>query len=129
MVSRTESKRKNRYTSQGFLTGYWGTHGGYGGIPAKVIDGPDWCSLNGQTIKVLLILVRQYKGDNNGDLCATESIMNKYEMSSSNTLNRALTELVTRGLIVKTQSGYRGLDGTRKPNLYALAWLPIDTID
>ena len=129
MSSPSESRRRKRHTSQGFLTGYWGGRGGFCSIPAVVTDGPDWCSLSLAATKLLFVLARQYKGDNNGDLCATESVMSKHGIASSNTINRSLKELLEKGLIVKTQTGYRGADGTRKPNLYALAWLPVDDIN
>lgn len=128
MASPSEKRRKNKHTSQGFLVGHWGCRGGFGSIPSEVIDGPDWISLKHSSGKVLMVLVRMYKGCNNGDISATQSIMDKYGITSSATLTQALKELQEKGLIVKTQSGYRGLDGTRKPNLYALTWLPIDDI-
>lgn len=128
MASKKQTENKKKYCSQGFLTHYWGSHGGYGSIPCEVIAGPDWCSLNPAATKVLNILVSQYKGHNNGDLCATESVMSKYGISSPNTINRSLKELLAKGLIVKTQNGYRGNDGKRKPCLYAVTWLPVDSI-
>ncbi|WP_316677147.1 hypothetical protein [uncultured Tolumonas sp.] len=128
MASPSESRRKNKYTSQGFLIGHWGSRGGFGSIPAEVIDGPDWISLSFSASKILMVLVRMYRGWNNGDLSATQTLMDKYNVTSSATLSKALQELQDKGLIVKTQHGYRGSDGTRKPNLYALAWLPIDEI-
>lgn len=129
MSSPSELRRKKKNTSQGFLTGYWGGNGGYGSIPAEVIDGPDWISLSFSASKVLMVLVRMYKGWNNGDLSATKTLMDKYNITSSATLAKSLQELQDKGLIVKTQHGYRGTDGTRKPCLYALAWLPIDEIN
>lgn len=129
MTSPSELRRKKKHTSQGFLTGYWSSQGGFCSIPAAVIDGPDWCSLELAANKMLLVLAKQYKGSNNGDLCATKSIMSEYGLSSSNTIDRSLKQLVAKGLIIQTQAGYRGSDGTRKPNLYALTWLPVDEIN
>lgn len=129
MISPSESRRRKKHTSQGFLIGNWGSRGGFGSIPSAVIDGPDWISLSFSASKVLMILVRMYKGWNNGDLSATQSLMDKYNITSSANLSKALAELQEKGLIVRTQHGYRGSDGTRKPNLYALTWLPIDDID
>ena len=129
MASKKQTENKKKYCSQGFLTNYWGSRGGYGSIPGEVIDGPDWCSLSLAASKVLFILVRQYKGSNNGDLCATESVMSKYGISSPNTINRSLKELLAKGLIAKTQHGYRGNDGKRRLSLYALTWLSVDSIE
>ena len=128
MASPSESRRRKKHTSQGFLVEYWGVKGVYCSIPSSVINGPDWCSLQHAATKLLFVIAAQYKGHNNGDLCATESIMSKHGISSPTTISRSLKELLEKGLIVKTQAGYRGADGTRKPNLYALTWIPIDNI-
>lgn len=129
MASKKQSENRKKYCSQGFLTNHWANRGGYGSIPCEVISGPDWICLSLAAVKVLFILVSQYKGHNNGDLCATESVMSKYGISSPNTINRSLKELVARGLIAKTQNGYRGSDGRRRPSLYAVTWLPVDSIE
>ncbi len=129
MASPSESRRNNKYTSQGFLYQHWNKRGGFGSVPNEVIDGPDWISLSYSASKVLDILVRTYNGRNNGDLSATQSLMDKYGITSSATLVKALDELQSKGLIVKTQNGYRGSDGRRRPSLYALTWLPIDEIE
>ncbi len=130
MTSPSELRRKRKYTSQGFLTGHWGTRGGFCSIPQQVFSGPDVNALSHATFRVLMVLVRQYNGRNNGDLCATEKEMSAFGITSPDTINRAIKELLKRGLIVKTRhGGYSGKDGKRKPALYALTWLPVDDID
>lgn len=130
MTSPSELRRKKKYTSQGFLTGHWGTRGGYCSIPQQVFSGPDVNALSHATFRALMVLVRQYNGRNNGDLCATEKEMSAFGITSPDTINRAIKELLKRGLIVKTRhGGYSGKDGKRKPALYALTWLPVDDID
>ncbi len=130
MASPSELRRKNKHTSQGFLTGYWGKEGGFSSIPQQVLSGPDVRELSHAEFRVLMIIVSQYRGSNNGDLCATEKVMSAAGICSPDTINRAIKALLAKGLIVKTQNGgYSGKDGKRKPALYALSWLPIDSID
>ena len=130
MTSPSELRRKKKYTSLGFLTGHWGARGGYCSIPQQVFLGPDVNALSHATFRALMVLVRQYNGRNNGDLCATEKEMSAFGITSPDTINRAIKELLKRGLIVKTRhGGYSGKDGKRKPALYALTWLPVDDID
>lgn len=128
MASKNQTRKRKKYTSGGFLSDYWGDRGGFSSIPTHVCDGPDWISLSFSASKILMIIARVYKGSNNGDLHATESSMAKYGITSSATLFKALSELQEKGLIVKTQQGYRDSNGKRKPNLYALTWLPVDEI-
>lgn len=89
----------------------------------------DYRSLHHATARVLTALVCQYTGANNGDLCATLNEMARHGINSSDTLNRALRELLDRGLIVKTRSGHAGVEGQRLCTLYALSWLRVDEIN
>lgn len=130
MASPSQKRRKDKYTSQGFLVGFWAKQGGFLGIPKLVLSGPDVRGLSHAEFRVFVAIVSQYQGNNNGDLCATEKIMSEEGVSSPDTINRAIKVLLAKGLIVKTQNGgYSGKDGKRKPALYALSWLPIDSID
>ncbi len=130
MASPSEARRKKKNTSQGFLSDHWGRNGGYCSIPQKVMNGPDVRALSHAIFRVLMALVSQYRGHNNGDLCATLKVMTDFGITSPDTIDRAIKELLMRGLIVQTQiGGYSGRDGKRKPALYALSWLPIDGID
>ena len=64
----------------------------------------------------------QYNGYNNGDLCASLSVMRKRGWNSNQQLAKALKELLERNLIVQTKQGGLNLG----PNLYAITWQPIN---
>jgi hypothetical protein len=73
--------------------------------------------LSSHAIKLLNDLGLQYNGKNNGDLCATWSIMEMRGWKSSSTLYKAINELLGHGFICKSRQG-----GRHKPTLYALTW-------
>ena len=87
-----------------------------------LLDCEDFISLKGNSIKLLVDLGRQYNGHNNGDLCASLSVMKKRGWNSNQQLTKALKELLERNLIVQTKQG--GLN--MGPNLYAITWQPIN---
>lgn len=91
------------------------------GLPYRITKHPNFTLVSAQGVKLLVDIGRQYMGSNNGDLCATWSIMSKRGWKSKETLSDAVQELEHYGLIVMTQEG-----GRNKPNLYALAWRKID---
>ncbi|MFC5741194.1 hypothetical protein [Dyella tabacisoli] len=90
-------------------------------IPHTVQDSPNWRACGGTAIKLLCDLARQYRGGNNGDLCASMSILKPLGWTSPETLNFALRELRHYGLIVLTRQG-----GLHAASLYALTWHAID---
>jgi len=69
--------------------------------------------------------MRQYRGNNNGDLSASFTQAQKIGIGSKTTLAKALRELQDAGLVIRTREGYFTNPGGRCA-LYALAWLPID---
>lgn len=71
--------------------------------------------------KLLLDLLAQYNGLNNGDLSTTWSIMAKRGWSGRSTLGKAQKELLDTGLLLLTRQG-----GKHRPNLYALSFMCID---
>ena len=71
MGSPNVQKRKNEYASQGALWKDWKSRGGICQIPRQVLMCEDYISLNHASVRVLMALVCQYNGANNGDLCAT----------------------------------------------------------
>jgi hypothetical protein len=90
-------------------------------IPHAVQDSPNWHACGGSAIKLLCDLARQYRGSNNGDLCASMSILKPKGWTSPETVNFALRELRHYGLIVQTRQG-----GLHAASLYALTWHAID---
>tara|TARA_B110000977_G_scaffold30692_1_gene40427 strand:- start:11 stop:397 length:387 start_codon:yes stop_codon:yes gene_type:complete len=87
-----------------------------------LLECQDFISLKGNSIKLLIDLGYQYNGYNNGDLCASLSVMRKRGWNSNQQLAKALKELLERNLIVQTKQGGLNLG----PNLYAITWQPIN---
>ena len=95
---------------------------GFFHLHRPLLECEDFISLKGNSIKLLVDLGRQYNGFNNGDLCASLSVMKKRGWNSNQQLTKALRELLERNLIVQTKQG--GLN--MGPNLYAITWQPIN---
>lgn len=126
---RKATKRKAN-VSGGYLWEYWGKkNGGICGIPQHVFNGPDCRSLNHAAFRLLMNFISQLNGKNNGDLSASSTVMSEYGLTSNDTITRGVKELINKGLIVKTRSGYAGPEGRRLCSLYGVTWLPIDEID
>lgn len=109
-------KRKNikgRRTSGSFLA-----------LPHNVLNHPDFISLSPRAIKLLIDLAAQFKGKNNGDLCATFSMMKKRGWNSNDQLKKATDELIQKSLLQLSRQG-----GRHCSNLYALTWKSIDECD
>lgn len=99
--------------------------GGFAGIPRVVMEHPDYIGLSGNAVKALMMLAYQYKGRNNGDLCAAWAIAKKHGFKSEPTLSRAMKELIRARLAIRTREG-RFLNPGGQCALYALPWLAID---
>ena len=80
-------------------------------------------SLSSSASKLLLDVMSQYIGHNNGDLCcAYDGIMKPLGWRSEATLRKAIKELQAAGILILTRQGGRN----KTPNLYALSCYPID---
>jgi hypothetical protein len=66
-------------------------------------------------------LLAQYKGDNNGDLCAAWTLMQPRGWKSKDTLSKALKELLAGDWLEVTRQG-----GRHKATLYGLTFYAID---
>ena len=95
--------------------------GQYFGLPHAVMASSNYVKLSAHAVKLLNDLGLQFNGKNNGDLCATWSIMKKRGWKSSSTLHKAVKELTYYGFIVKSRQG-----GRHKPTLYAFTWNSVD---
>lgn len=91
-------------------------------IPDVLADEEDFISLTGSALRLLIDIARQYNGMNNGDLCASMSLMRKRGWSSNNLLDRAKKELIAKKFIELTKQGGLGMG----PDLYAITWQPIN---
>ena len=112
MTNRNERRRriKGRQTTNSFL-----------GLPHHVLDHDNFRTLSPKATKLLIDIAAQYRGSNNGDLCAPLSLMRDRGWNSSDQLDKAKKELVRKDVIRVARQG-----GLNKCNLYALTWFPID---
>jgi hypothetical protein len=99
-----------------------GTRAPYFAIPNSVTLHPDFATLSGSAVKLLVAVGSAFKGKNNGDLSCSMTLMKRYGFKSNATLTRATKELVNKGFLIQTRVG--GLNAG--PHLYALAWHCID---
>jgi len=90
-------------------------------IPHAVQDSSNWKACGPSAIKLLCDVARQYNGRNNGDLCASISVLRPRGWTSPDTLRWALRELQHYGFLTLTRQG-----GLNCASLYALTWQAID---
>ena len=103
---------------------FW-VYDSFASIPRYVIDTKAFMSLRGNSVKLLLLLASQYKGNNNGDLIITHSFY-KDHFKSSQTMYAARDELEQKGFIATNAYGGMSFGGCKVPSLYALTWLPVN---
>lgn len=114
-MARTRARVKGRRDTSRFL-----------GIPFAVIDSPDFRLLSPVAIKLLIFLVYQFNGSNNGDLSAPFSRVKEWGIKSEATLCKALKELMARRIITRTRDPTRDRQNPHgQCALYALNWYPI----
>lgn len=94
----------------------------YFAIPRTVLLSSNYINLSPYAVKLLIDLGEQYYGSNNGDLCATWSMMKKRGWRSPETLNNSIKELLHYGMIVKSRQG-----GRNSASLYAITWRSVDS--
>ena len=92
------------------------------GVPHCVLNGAAYLSLNAHARMLLWDLAAQYRGDNNGDLCAAWKLMRLRGWKSEATLHKAKLNLQEASLIVETRKGAR----PNKCSLFALTWYALD---
>jgi hypothetical protein len=92
------------------------------GIVRSVFDSPAFIALSPHACKLLLELVGQYRGDNNGNLTVAWSIVSKRGWRSRTTLWRCKDELIQAGFVFVTRKGH--FPSTCE--LLALTWFPLD---
>ena len=118
-MSRSRIKAKGRREKGQFIA-----------LPTAVMDHPNFINLSAQGRSLLLDLMRQLRFEkgggtkNNGDLCATFSLMKQRGWKSKDTLYSAVKELLHYGFIVVSRQGERLRND--KPTLYALTFLGVD---
>src|SRR5215471_21690630 len=95
--------------------------GGFVALSYIVIRSPQFASLSPRAVKLLVDLLAQYNGGNNGDLCSTWTLMRERGWRSRDTLGKAQRELLERGWIAQTRQG-----GMHQPSLYGVTFLALD---
>lgn len=95
--------------------------GGFIRLPHAVTRSVSYSRLSAYGVKLLVDLSNQYNGKNNGDLCASYSVMKSKGWRSPTTLHEAIKELLEIGFIDLTRQG-----GRNKCSLYALGFHAID---
>lgn len=108
------ARRKSKFNDEG------GEKGGYAPLYRCVLLSQSYAQLSAYAVKLLNDLLSQYYGSNNGDLCATYSIMVKRGWKSKGTLDRAIKELLESGFIEVSRQGGRNLC-----NLYAVTFYAV----
>lgn len=95
----------------------------YRQLPVEVIRAPQFRALSGTAVKVLLYLLSQYTGSNNGNLSAVQCSETAAEIGigSDKTLRQAITELKNKGFITVSRQG-----GKNRCSLYALTFFAVD---
>ena len=109
MKPRSRRKHKGRSESGTFTA-----------IPHNIQDSANWRQASGTAIKLLCDIARQFNGRNNGDLCASLSVLKPKGWTSPETVTHAARELRHYGFITLTRQGGLYLGAS----LYALTWIP-----
>lgn len=98
----------------------------FAGIPRIVMDTDDFKSLHGNSVKLLLALAYQYRGNNNGDLTVAFSVMQeKFGFTARGVIKRAVKQLLDSNLVMQTRTS-KFLNPGGQCALYAITWQPID---
>lgn len=96
--------------------------GAFISLPLSVLTSRAYIDASPHARMLLMDLFMQYRGDNNGDLCAAWKFMKPRGWRSEATLNKAKRELLGLGLVVETRKGAR----PNKASLYAVTWCALD---
>ena len=98
--------------------------GQYLALPHSTINHPNFRSLSGTALKLLVDIAAMYNGKNNGDFSTAAKVMQSRGWTSNSTITRARRELEEKGFLVQTRLG-----GRTRCGLYAITWWPIDECD
>lgn len=100
-------------------------HKRYVSLPHCVLDSASYAKINGNAIKLLTLIARQWNGYNNGNLTSTWEQMKPY-FGGQDTMRSALKALLQNRLIEVTGTGTTSRKGGLPPTLYAITWESID---
>lgn len=92
------------------------------GIPYRVAISPQFAALKPPEVKLLIDLLTQYHGNNNGKLSTCHALLKKRGWAKSS-LYRAYSNLVHTGFLVVTRQGWKQKG---KATFVAITWNGID---
>jgi len=95
--------------------------GTFAAIPHACLEHKNYARLSPRAVKLLLDLLAQYRGQNNGDLTASWTVMRERGWKSKAQMFKALRELIDTGWIILTRQG-----GRNACSLFAVTFRPID---
>lgn len=104
------SRRRRKHSSGTFVA-----------IPHMVLNSEEYAALTPRAVKLVVDMLAQYNGRNNGDLAAAPSMMRARGWKSKANLSAALAELLDTGFLVQTRKGSRNVAA-----LYAYTWNVVD---
>jgi hypothetical protein len=94
--------------------------GAFVALPHIALRSEQWAALPPFAVKLLVDLLAQYDGNNNGDLTAAWTVMRTRRWRSQDSLHKALRELESRGWIQRTRQGGRHVATLWALTMYAL---------
>src|SRR6185312_16780665 len=106
----------------GRAKGKSGSQGSFVAFPHAMLNHPNFLSLNGNAVKLLVLIAMQYKGNNNGDFQAGWKYAQKRGWKSPDTLDKAKKELIAKGFIAETRKG----SFPNTCSLYGITWQGLD---
>ncbi len=109
------ARRKTKYSAER------GEAGGFVSVYHCVLNSCAMKCLSAYGTKLLMDLLSQYKGQNNGDLAAAYSVLQHRGWHSKGTLSRAIKELIAVGLIEISRQG-----GRHQCSLFAVTFYAVD---
>lgn len=95
--------------------------GRYTAIPHALLDSVAFMGASHAARSLIFEVMRQHDGKNNGHLHLSANWLKGRGWNSKDGIQKAKTEVLNRGLLVKTKLG--GLNAG--PDRYAMTWLPI----
>jgi hypothetical protein len=95
-------------------------------LPAVVLQSRAYIALSSNAIRLMMDMLEQYRGDDNGRLICTWAHMHeKRGWKSRDTLDKARAELLAAGFLFETVKGQR----PNKASWYALTFFALDPND
>jgi hypothetical protein len=118
-IQRAEQRRSTRRASKGWKNS--GAGKTYTKLHHAIFQSPQYAKLSQRAVKLMVDLMAQYRGTNNGNLTSAWSVMQAAGWRSKDLLRKACDELEKRGWAVKTRQG-----SINAPTLWALTFFGID---